>query len=73
MISACSTNPDSTETSKDVKECEMIRPSLKEKLLSTSKSDRIDGWQLMLDYPSCFPGADFEIAKEELEALKSQK
>jgi hypothetical protein len=73
LLSACSTNPDSTETSKEVKECEIIRPSLTEKLLSTSKSDRIDGWQLMLDYPSCFPGANFDLAKAELQALKGQK
>jgi hypothetical protein len=73
MTSACSTNPDSTGTSKEVKECEIIISSLTEKLVSTSKFDLIDGWQLMLDNPSCFPGADFDIAKAELEALKSQK
>ena len=73
MLSACSTNPDSTETSKEVKECEILRQSLTEKLVSTSKSDRIDGWQLMLDYPSCFPGANFDLAKAELEPLKGQK
>ena len=73
LLSACSTNPDSTETSKEIRECEVIRTSLTEKLVSISKSDRIDGWQLMLDYPSCFPGANFDLAKAELEALKSQK
>ena len=73
MLSACSANPDSTETSKEVKECEILRQSLTEKLVSTSKSDRIDGWQLMLDYPSCFPGANFDLAKAELEPLKGQK
>ena len=73
MLSACSTNPDSTEISKEMKECEIIRTSLTEKLASTSKLDRIDGWQSMLDYPSCFPGANFDLAKAELEALKNQK
>ena len=73
LLSACSTNTDSSETSKAVKECEIIRPSLTEKLVSTSKSDRIDGWQLMLDYPDCFQGANFDLAKAELEALKNQK
>ena len=73
MLSACSTNPDSTETTKIAKECEKITPSLTEKLVSSSKSDNIDGWQLMLDYPSCFPGGNFDLAKAELEALKSQK
>ena len=73
LLSACSTNPDSTETSKEIRECEVIRTSLTEKLVSISKSDRIDGWQLMLDYPSCFPGGNFDLAKAELEALKSQK
>ncbi len=70
MLSACSTNPDSTETTKKAKECEKITPLLTEKLVSSSKSDNIDGWQLMLDYPSCFPGADFDLAKAQLEALK---
>ena len=73
LLSACSTNTDSSETSKEVKECEIIRPSLTEKLVSTSKSDRIDGWQLMLDYPSCFPTGNFNLAKSEIEALKNQK
>ena len=72
-LSACSTNPDSTETSKEIRECEIIRTSLTEKLVSNSKSDRIDGWQSMLDYPSCFPGANFDIARAEIEALKNQK
>ena len=70
MLSACSTNPDSTETTKKSKECEKIATSLTEKLVSSSKSDNIDGWQLMLDYPSCFPGADLDLAKAQLEALK---
>ena len=73
MLSACSTNPDSTETTKIAKECEKITPSLTEKLVSSSKSDNIDGWQLMLDYPSCFPGADFDLAKAQLKVLKNQK
>jgi len=73
MLSACSTNPDSTETTKKAKECEKISPSLTKKLVSSSKSDNIDGWQLMLDYPSCFPGANFDLAKAQLEALKNQK
>ena len=73
MLSACSTNPDSTETTKIAKECEKITSSLTEKLVSSSKSDNIDGWQLMLDYPSCFPGADLDLAKAQLKALKNQK
>ena len=70
MLSACSTNPDSTETTKKSKECEKIATSLTEKLVSSSKSDNIDGWQLIIDYPSCFPTADFDLAKAQLEALK---
>ena len=73
ILAACSTNPDSTETTKIAKECEKITPSLTEKLVSSSKSDNIDGWQLMLDYPSCFPGADFDLAKAQLKVLKNQK
>ena len=73
LLSACTTNPDSTETSKEIRECEIIRTSLTKKLVSISKSDRIDGWQSMLDYPSCFPGVNFDIAKAEIEALKNQK
>ena len=71
LLSACSTNTDSSETSKAVKECEIIRPSLTEKLVSSNKSDQISGWQLMLDYPSCFPGGNFDLAKSQIEALKN--
>ena len=71
ILSACSTNPNSTETTKETKECVKMRLSITEKLVSKSKSDQIDGWQLMLDYPSCFPGANFDLAKAQLEVLKS--
>ncbi len=71
ILSACSTNPDSTETTKETKECVEMRLSITEKLVSKSKSDQIYGWQLMLDYPSCFPGANFDLAKAQLEVLKS--
>ena len=71
ILSTCSTNPDSTETTKETKDCVKMRLSITEKLVSKSKSDQIDGWQLMLDYPSCFPGANFDLAKAQLEVLKS--
>jgi len=73
MLSACSTDSNPTETTSpapDSATCKKIRPSLTEKLVSPSKSDQIDGWQLMLDYPSCFLAGDFDAAKAEIEALK---
>ena len=76
MLSACSTDSNSTETTSpapDSATCKKIRPSLTEKLVSSSKSDQIDGWQLMLDYPSCFPTGNLDLARRELEILINLK
>ena len=73
LLSSCSTDTSTPATTEKIIECEKIRPSLTEKLVSSNKSDQISGWQLMLDYPSCFPAGNFDLAKSEIEALKNQK
>ena len=70
LLSSCSNGTDTSQTTETVNKCEKILPLFTEKIASPSKSDRIIGWQLMLDYPSCFPAGDFEVAKVEIEALK---
>jgi PBP1b-binding outer membrane lipoprotein LpoB len=73
LLSSCSTDTSTFVTEEIPIECEKIRPSLTPKLVSPNKFDQISGWQLMLDYPSCFPGGNFELAKSKIEALKNQK
>ena len=70
LLSSCSNGTDTSQTTETVNECEKILPLFTEKIASPSKSDRIIGWQLMLDYPSCFLAGDFDAAKAEIEALK---
>lgn len=71
FLSSCSTDTRTFVTTEKTSECEKIRPLLTKKLVSSNKSDQISGWQLMLDYPSCFPGGNFDLAKSEIEALKN--
>ena len=71
FLSSCSTNTSTPVTTEKASECKKIRPLLTKKLVSSNKSDQISGWQLMLDYPSCFPGGNFDLAKSQIEALKN--
>jgi len=73
LLSSCSTDTSTFGTVEIPIECEKIRPSLTKKLVSPNKSDQISGWQLMLDYPSCFPGGNFDLAKSMVENLKNQE
>jgi hypothetical protein len=73
LLSSCSTSTINPVTTEKIIECEKIRPSLTKLLVSSNKSDQISGWQLMLDYPSCFPTGNFDLAKSEIESLKNQK
>ena len=73
LLSSCSTDTNNNVTTEQIIECEKIRPSLTKKLVSSNKSDQISGWQLILDYPSCFTTSNPELAKLEIEALKNQK
>jgi len=43
-----------------------------ERLLSEGKAEKIQGWQLILDDPTCFSIGAPEIAKIEISALQNQ-
>lgn len=73
LLSSCSNYTDSSGTIESINECEKIRPLLTEKLISLDRLERLGGWQLMLDYPHCFPDGNFDLAKAEIEALKRVK
>jgi hypothetical protein len=41
--------------------------------LSSEKTVKIEGWQIVLDNPSCFLSNAVDIAKTEISALQNQK
>ena len=43
-----------------------------EKLLLEDKAEKIQGWQILLDNPTCFLSDAVEIAKTEISALQNQ-
>ena len=49
-----------------------VRKLCSEKLLSEAKAEKIQGWQLILDNPTCFLSDATEIAKTEISALQNQ-
>jgi hypothetical protein len=73
LISGCSQSQAPSDQAGATKECAKIVPLFNEKLLSTEKSEKIQGWQYVLDYPACFTSGALDIAKTEIEALKNQK
>ena len=72
FLSGCSNSADPAQTNKDSKKCEEIVKSFNEKLLSEGKAEKIQGWQLILDNPTCFLSDATEIAKTEISALQNQ-
>ena len=72
FLSGCSNNPDPAQTNNDAKKCEVIVKLFNEKLLSEAKAEKIQGWQLILDNPTCFLSDATEIAKTEISALQNQ-
>ena len=67
VISGCSqTQADAT------KECAEVNALFNEKLYSTENLDKIEGWQYVIDYPTCFTSYASNIAPIEIEALKNQ-
>jgi len=54
------------------KECAKINALFNEKLYSTENLDKIEGWQYVIDYPTCFTSYASDIAPIEIEALKNQ-
>ena len=72
LISGCSQTPAPPNKADLIKECAKIVPLFNEKLLSNKKSEMINGWQYVIEYPACFTSNALDLAKIEIEALKNQ-
>ena len=72
FLSGCSNSADPAQTNEDAKKCEAIVKLFNERLLSEGKAKKIQGWQLILDNPTCFLSDATEIAKTEISALQNQ-
>jgi len=72
FLSGCSNSADPAQTNEDSKKCEEIVKRFNEKLLLEGKAEKIQGWQLILDNPTCFLSDATEIAKTEISALQNQ-
>jgi hypothetical protein len=72
FLSGCSNSADPAQTHEDTKKCEAIVKLFNERLLSEGKAEKIQGWQLILDNPTCFLSDATEIAKTEISALQNQ-
>jgi hypothetical protein len=72
FLSGCSNSSDPAQTNEDTKKCEEIVKLFNERLLLEGKAEKIQGWQLILDNPTCFLSDAVEIAKTEISALQNQ-
>jgi PBP1b-binding outer membrane lipoprotein LpoB len=72
FLSGCSNSSEPAQTNKDAKKCEAIVKLFNERLLSEGKAEKIQGWQMILDDPTCFSIEAPEIAKIEISALQNQ-
>jgi hypothetical protein len=72
FLSGCSNSSDPAQTNEAAKKCEEIVKRFNEKLLSEGKAEKIQGWQLILENPTCFLSDAIEIAKTEISALQNQ-
>jgi starvation-inducible outer membrane lipoprotein len=72
FLSGCSNSSDPAQTNEDAKKCEAIVKLFNERLLLEGKAEKIQGWQLILDNPTCFLSDAVEIAKTEISALQNQ-
>ncbi len=72
MISGYSQTQTPSDQVNFTKECTKIIPLFNEKLISPKKSEKIKGWQYVINYPSCFTSVALDVAKIEIETLKNQ-
>jgi hypothetical protein len=72
FLSGCSNSSDPAQTNEAIKKCEKIVKLFNARLLSEGKAEKIQGWQLVLDNPTCFLSNAIEIAKNEISALQNQ-
>ena len=71
FLSGCSNSSDPAQTKEVAKKCEKIVKLFNERLLSEGNAEKIQGWQLLLDNPTCFLSDATEIAKTEISALQN--
>ena len=72
FLLGCSNSSDPAQTNEAAKKCEEIVKRFNRKLLSKGKAERIQGWQLILESPTCFLSDAVEIAKTEISAIQNQ-
>ena len=73
FLSGCSNSSEPAQTNKDAKKCEAIVKLFNERVLSESKVEKIQGWQMILDNPTCFTSEAPETANTEIFALQNQR
>ncbi len=71
FLSGCSNSSEPTQIDKVAEKCEAIVKLFNERLLSGDKAEKIQGWQMILDDPTCFTTGATEIAKTEISALQN--
>ncbi len=72
-LSGCAKATETEKSNDSAKECEKTVQVFNQKLLSSDKSEKIQGWQIVLDNPNCFLSDAVNIAKTEISALQTQK
>ena len=72
FLSGCSSSTEPARINKDAKKCLEIVKLFNERSLSEDKAEKIQGWQLILDNPTCFLSNAIEIAKTEISGLQNQ-
>ncbi|MFM7496285.1 MAG: hypothetical protein ACKO3J_04670 [Candidatus Nanopelagicus sp.] len=72
FLSGCSSNTEPAQTNEAAKACEKIVQQFNQNLLSQAKSEKLKGWQLVLDNPTCFLSDAVKIAQTEISALQNQ-
>ena len=72
-LSGCSKGTDPAQSDQAAKACENTVKQFNEKLLSEAKSEKIQGWQLVINNPTCFLPDAVKIAQTEIAALQNQQ
>ena len=71
-LSGCAKATETEKSNDSAKECEKTVQVFNQKLLSSDKSEKIQGWQIVLDNPTCFLSDAVKIAQTEITALQNQ-
>ena len=72
LIAGCSSTSAPSQNTRASEQCENIVKQFNTKLLSESKNEKVQGWQMVLDNPNCFLSNAVEIAKTEISALNNK-